>query len=283
MQSKYEPVICKNCGNEFSGKYCNLCGEKIYDIHDKSIPHFFEDAIHFISHFEGTLFTTIGTLFTRPGKISLEYCEGLRKKYFRPLQFFLLLVVIYLLFPAFEGLNMRLQYYQHMALIGNIAARKIDSLISVKSISFSQMEELFRHKSEKIAKILLIVLIPITALFLWALTYKRRKFFFEQLVFSTEINCIYILWGFLLLPLLLAIFEFIYHYFSGNYLNIYDGLSGLLIYIPLFIYVIFAGRRFYNFSYFKAVCVALVLLVIHPYVIVWIYKAILFSVTIFFI
>ena len=47
---------CKNCGNFFYGNYCNICGEKVYTEHDKSILHFFEDAVHFLTHFEGNFF-----------------------------------------------------------------------------------------------------------------------------------------------------------------------------------------------------------------------------------
>ena len=27
--------VCKNCGNHFQGKYCNLCGEKVYSEKEK--------------------------------------------------------------------------------------------------------------------------------------------------------------------------------------------------------------------------------------------------------
>src|ERR671913_130444 len=43
-------LSCKHCGNYFSGKYCNKCGEKVYTDHEKSIPHFFEEAFHFLTH-----------------------------------------------------------------------------------------------------------------------------------------------------------------------------------------------------------------------------------------
>ena len=102
---------CKNCGNQFTGKYCNVCGEKVYTDHDKSIAHFLEDALHFITHLEGTLITTLKTILTKPGRLSYDYCHGIRKKYFKPLSFFMLLVILYLLFPFFTGLNMPFRFY----------------------------------------------------------------------------------------------------------------------------------------------------------------------------
>ena len=88
------PLICKNCGNSFTGKYCNQCGEKVYGEKDKSVFHFFEEGLHFITHFDGTFFNTLKKLFTQPGQLSVDYCNGKRKSYFKPLSLFLLLVVI---------------------------------------------------------------------------------------------------------------------------------------------------------------------------------------------
>src|SRR5689334_1275203 len=100
-------INCKNCGHSFSGKYCNNCGEKVYTEHDRTFMHFVEEGMHFITHLDGTLINTIRTMFKSPGKLSVDYCAGKRKTYFKPLSFFLLLVVIYLLFPFFQALNMR--------------------------------------------------------------------------------------------------------------------------------------------------------------------------------
>src|SRR5918993_3822483 len=128
-------LSCKHCGNYFNGKYCNKCGEKVYTDHDKSIPHFFEEAFHFLTHFEGTFFTTIKTIFSRPGKLSSDYCNGIRKKYFKPLPLFMLLVVLYLVFPIFSGLNTPFQFYLNKGSIANALVTKstgtnIDSLVS---------------------------------------------------------------------------------------------------------------------------------------------------------
>ena len=61
----------------------------------------------------GTFFNTLKKIFTKPGQLSVDYCNGKRKTYFKPLSLFLLLVVVYLLFPVFEGLNMKLYYHTH--------------------------------------------------------------------------------------------------------------------------------------------------------------------------
>ena len=172
-----QPVvhICKNCNNSFSGKYCNRCGEKVYNEKDKSVLHLFEEGLHFITHFEGTFFNTLKKIFAKPGQLSVDYCQGKRKTYFKPLSLFLLLVVVYLLFPVFEGLNMKLYYHMHHAIYGQYAMQESRDVMMQKHLTDEQLTTLFQQKSEKASKFLLLVLLPLTALFFWLLSFKKRK------------------------------------------------------------------------------------------------------------
>ena len=96
-------LTCQNCGNTFVGKYCNSCGQQYLGHDDKSFLHLIEEVLHFITHFEGSFWLTLKTLLIHPGVLSKEYCAGKRKKYFRPLSFFMLIVVFYLVFPILQG------------------------------------------------------------------------------------------------------------------------------------------------------------------------------------
>ena len=208
---------CKNCGSSLSGKYCSHCGEKMYTDHDKSVIHFLEEGLHFVTHFEGTLFTTVRTMFSSPGKLSLDYCQGIRKRYFKPLSFFLLLVVLYLLFPFFEGLNMKLYYHTQHRIYGSYALQKAETLMRQRHLTEVQLSDIFHQKSEKVSKFMLLVILPATALFCWLFTFRKRKLFFDQMVFSTEVSSFFLFWSFLILPLLTTIFALVYHAILHHY------------------------------------------------------------------
>src|SRR6476661_8388751 len=152
-----EPITCKNCGNRFTGNFCNECGEKVYTVKDKMVTHFFEDGFHFITHFEGKFFTTIKTLFSKPGQVSLDYTNGIRKKYFKLLSLFLLLVILYLLFPVFQGLNMKLYYHERHNLYGAFAKDQVREIMLHKHITEKEVSDLFQKNSEKISKTLLVL------------------------------------------------------------------------------------------------------------------------------
>lgn len=276
MPDTSHPYICKNCGNQFSGNYCNTCGEKVYTENDKKISHLFEEAFHFITHFEGTFFNTLKTVFARPGKLSADYCDGLRKRYFKPLSFFLLLVILYLIFPVFEGLNMKLKYHENHMLYGKYAAAKVASIIEQTGTNHESLESSFHRAGEKISKFLLFIIIPSVALVSWLIGFKKRKLYFDHFVFSIEMCSFLILWGFLLLPILLGLFNLI----TGSYLFSSENQTGLAILTVLIVYVVIAAKYFFYFRWWFAVIYSLIFSLALILFIEFVYKFILFIIAI---
>ena len=277
MNDIYLQRTCKNCGNQFSGKYCNQCGEKVYTSHDKSVLHFFEEGFHFITHLEGTLFTTIKTMFRSPGRLSYDYCEGTRKRYFKPLSFFLLLIVLYLLFPVFEGLNMNMKYYPQQSLYGNYAAAKIQATMARTGLSEAALSEKFHVKAAKISKFMLLIIVPFTALYFMGIAFFKRKYFFDHMVFAAEINSFYLLWGFLLLPVVIGTINFFTKIITGHYFSFYDQLLGILIYGVVCIYAAMAAHKFYSLHWWQSVLFGGAFFIVHSFIVYSLYKFLLFA------
>lgn len=305
-------ITCKNCGNQFSGKYCNNCGEKVYTDHDKSILHFFEDAFHFITHFEGTFFNTVKAIFTRPGKLSLDYCNGLRKKYFRPLSFFMLLVILYLFFPLFTGLNMSFKEFLGEEYAVKITSKKtgvdvdslfgkIDSTLRTRNFSTNKeallyrksytdsvfksipalykLETTYNKKSEKTSKLLLLILIPITAFVLLLFSLKRKKYLFDHLVLATEINSFFLLFTFFILP---GITILMYKLVPGVAPKIITETTlATVSYSVIGLFCTRAFHRFYKDRWWWSVIKAGFVVVIHYFIAILIYKLILFVTTVY--
>ncbi|MEO7534088.1 MAG: DUF3667 domain-containing protein [Ferruginibacter sp.] len=302
--------VCKNCGNQFSGKYCNQCGEKVYTEHDKSIIHFFEEALHFISHFEGTFFVTLRTILTKPGKLSLDYCNGLRKKYFKPLPFFMLLVILYLIFPFFTGLNMPFKFYLRNDYANKMIAARTgvngDSLykaiehatldkgfkteseafiysqalsVSVRKNfpKFEQLESTFNRKSEKVSKFLLLILLPLTALVIWILSIRKSHYFFDQLALSTELNSFFILFSYFFVPAIAIISIKLFP--ATQHLIFRDRPIAILCYSMFGFFSAVAFRRFYNDAWWWSIIKALLTVSAHVFIVNVIYKFILFALT----
>jgi hypothetical protein len=270
----HQEITCKNCGEQFAGKFCNRCGEKIYHEHDKSVGHLFHEAFHFITHFEGTFFNPLKAIFTKPGKLSLDYCNGLRKRYFKPISFFLLLVILYLLFPVFEGLNMKLYYHVRHDFYGEYAMQKALEVMKAKNLTDPQMGELFHLKSEKTSKFLLFIIIPVMALISKLLGFKNRRLYFDHFIFSIEVSSFFILWGFLLFPFLISVIKPLRHVIAG------ETQTGIGIFTIFIIYLTLAAKRFFGFKWWYTLLYSLVFSLALILFLEFIYKFILFFIAI---
>jgi hypothetical protein len=89
-------ITCLQCGHHFKGKFCPNCGQKA-TVQRLSASVLLEEILHFFTHLDnGFPFTTWGFL-TRPGITSLDYIAGKRRKYQKPVSYFLVWLGAYIL------------------------------------------------------------------------------------------------------------------------------------------------------------------------------------------
>ena len=269
---------CKNCGNVFTGNYCNNCGEKVFTEHDKSIAHLVEEGFHFVTHFDGKFLTTVKAILLHPGKLSLDYCSGIQKRYFKPLSFFLLLVVLYLLFPIAQGLNMTLGNHVQASYYGNYAREQVLHLMASRHLTEDYVIEHFHAASEKVSKLLLVLIIPVMALWARLLTYKKGRPYFDHFIFSTEMNSLLVLGGFLILPLIVRLLLWVVFFFTKvDFFN--DTWVAFILISFIIVYTFFAAKRFYKLSTLQAVLFAALFVFLYAAIVQFVYKFLLFFIS----
>lgn len=95
---------CLNCGSAFTpdAKYCAACGQKAatHRMHFHDIWH---DLIHYFTHADKGIFHLLKDLATKPGLVAREFVEGKRQKYFRPLNFFLIVAGLVVFMTSMLG------------------------------------------------------------------------------------------------------------------------------------------------------------------------------------
>ncbi len=272
-------ITCKNCGNHFSGKFCNTCGEKVYTSHDKSIAHIFEEGLHFITHFEGSFLITLKTIFTRPGKFSFDYCNGIRKKYFKPVSLFLLLIVLYLLFPRFQGLNMKLETYATdkygftWASVPLIKAKK-----EKKAIEYRELAVIYDAKSSSVSKIALFFIIPLAAAIILLLFFTAKRYYFDHLILSLELSSFYIALHFLIIPFL----SFIAEWINKEWIRFFWDDNVWLTWFQVLLDVVFiaaAFKRFYGQKWIWIIPKALIYTFLFQELVIYLYRLLVLVVT----
>jgi hypothetical protein len=273
---------CKNCGNTFTGKFCNNCGEKVYDEHDKRISHLFEEAFHFITHLEGSFFKTVKTILTRPGRFAKDYCAGIRKKYFKPISLFLILIVLYLLFPFLDGLNLRFHTYvspeyQYSAIAAPVAKQKMKT----HHLTEEQLTSTYDKKSPAFAKLFILILIPLTAVLLWLLFITSKRYFFDHFILAIEIISFLILVIYLLMPLMIYITVSISPRAESFFQE--GTVFSYVIYVLFGVYVSRAFRNFYKQKRWVSAVKALVFWLVFLIGIQFIYRILLYFLVMLFI
>jgi hypothetical protein len=273
------PVTCASCGGTVNDKFCGHCGEKVLNVHDKSILHFFEEFIHILTHADSKFLKSLRYLFTKPGYLTAEYLKGSRKRYASPLSIFFIGNLLYILLAPVDALNShyktQVEGQMYSSSIKHIGEKKMAD----RHWTREEMEEHYNHKSTSISKMMMVVLIFLFSVPAALLFYRRDRYYFDHLAFATEfIN--YIMYVVLLalpytLYLLIILIYYIFHVELSPDLNSNGAILFLLGILWLYIYT--AARRVYKQ---RIILPQTILLTVCSVAMVVVYRFLLFNVTI---
>jgi hypothetical protein len=94
LQSNGEVQSCRNCGARLSNQYCSVCGQRavVRIVSLWEVLHELVDELFFL---ESRVWQTIGPLFFRPGRLTMDYLAGRRARYVPPVRLYIVLSVIF--------------------------------------------------------------------------------------------------------------------------------------------------------------------------------------------
>ena len=276
----HTPHRCVTCGNEFTGKYCNACGEKILQAEERTLGHFFGEFIHLFTHADSKFLKSLKYLLLRPGFLTSEYLQGRRKLYTPPLTLFFIANLLYFLIVPLDTLNTKyvsqLEAQPYSESIRHLADQKqAEHQWTVEEIS-----ERYDAKSGVNSKLLLILLVlgfsvPVSLLF-----YSRNQYFFNHLVFATEFLNYLIFYILMAVPFLLfLIFGLLSALGVPVSLDVNSGGALILLLILIWGFLALAARRVYR-QHWALTLVKTLLLFISFTCLVFLYRFMLFHLTI---
>jgi uncharacterized membrane protein len=89
--------VCPNCQQALTpdANFCPNCGQ---ENHDLRLPfgHVVYEVVEGFTHFDGKLWVTLRDIFTRPGRVPLDFIEGRRQRHVPPIRLYIF--VSFLLF-----------------------------------------------------------------------------------------------------------------------------------------------------------------------------------------
>ncbi len=270
MQTENLPQPCPSCGHTMEQTFCSYRGEKRVNHHDFSLKHFAEEALENITHFDNKFFRTIKVLITHPGKLAEDFSNGVRVRYMRPLQLFIVCNLIFFVgviywTPFSQPLNTYWIYRQYTKLgTKEIIKNKVKDEIADFQKKYDQSGELsasltdkyfysvvenkFNRSIKSQSKIFLIILIPLNA-FLFMLFFPRKRFIGEHFVLATHFMSA------LLVYFLFA--AYVINIPAGYIFGEESGAASAIGVTMIFIYLAIAFKRFYKVPLWRSILGAL--------------------------
>lgn len=258
---------CQNCTFAFgdaTNNFCPQCGQET-KIEPLSLHEY---AIDWANHYfapGGSLMRTVARLITRPGQLSIDYREGRRNQFVRPLRLvFTLVLLSFLVDAAFSYLvpEVELQGYaltaQNNKKLREITREKIISTsieryVSDRQTAAIKREQILRERDEQLATLsqpgrnesasylaargkfsqrlqlyLVLLISPALALVLRGLYWNRPHRYGDYLVFSLHLACTWLVLNLFFYPVLVLKLEpRVLLGFLAAYLLAYLGYLGI--------------------------------------------------------
>jgi Protein of unknown function (DUF3667) len=153
-----EQHTCTNCGNVFTGQFCNHCGQKLS--HRYTIGHVLHELLHVFTHADKGIFSFAWQLLYKPGHIANDLIEGRRKRYFN----------------LFQYLVITLGIITYLVNYTNFMERTAEAINSATNLQYSKQQLEFQQKFgifyKKYMNIIQFGLIPLYA---WVASWFYRK------------------------------------------------------------------------------------------------------------
>lgn len=99
---------CDNCGEELMGLFCWICGQK--DSHyNRSLFKIIGDFFKEMFDVDSRVFTTLSTLFLRPGALSIQFRDNKRASYVTPIRLYLFSSLVFFFLVAITSQSANVQ------------------------------------------------------------------------------------------------------------------------------------------------------------------------------
>lgn len=196
---------CKNCGVHLRGIYCHECGEKRLLPQDRSLKVIMAQLSSNLFNIDNKFLSSLKWLLLDPGRLSFTHTHGPRKKYWSPVSMFILMSVIYFLFPVFQTFNSTLSTHLNFGFYKEMAQAKVEAFTHGDENIYREYEISFNESTANYGKLAIFIFVILLSIPLLVLNFSRNHFFADHIISSFEINSFLILINTILLPLVVIL------------------------------------------------------------------------------
>ena len=191
---KFENQPCLNCGEMINGSFCSNCGQRAVDNLDRSMKRLVGEFFGNIFFLDNRFFLSFRYLIRKPGLMTKEFLDGKRKKFISPVTLFLFVNLIYFIVNPLSDYSLSLgDQISNQPLHSKMAYKMVTEKIKNENLSMDSYEVTYQNASDNISKSIMIVNVPLIALFIFLYGMKKRKYYFDSLIFSFHFFSLFLL------------------------------------------------------------------------------------------
>lgn len=279
---------CPNCGGTKIGSYCADCGQKMIRDSDLNIKMLFAEFMDSFIGLDSRFITTARDLI-KGGTYVKNWLAHKRARYLPPWKLFLLLNLVYfLLLPLgrFNTYTNKSNSQLNYQIYSRAIRSPVLAIANHTDLTEKEFFTLYDRRVDTISNSLIILLVPLYALLLFAINFRKTKLFYHHLVVGFGLGCM-LLFLSLLVNLSVVSSNLLYSLFNLN-LNRYitNGTVTSFLMLIFFLYSFFLFKHLYGgktwVNLLKAIMVAVpifsVVILTYRFLLLWIT---LFSVVLF--
>lgn len=261
---------CKSCHHQFTGNYCNNCGERVRHASDRTLRTLVSDIVKAVTLADNKFARTLWLILSKPGFVSSEIANGRTVRYMLPIQVFFVLNLVYFLFPIVNLFNASLKT-QMLAPLGFLLRQPIARKMVAIHMNMPSFELVYNLKTVGLAKLLVMVFVMLASLPLNFLYRKRNRYFADHFGYAIELACFNIFINAIMVSIVTAIIPI------GKYIG-EGAVTGLFIATNLY-FLMLSSHQFYKETGWRLVLKS-ALMILFLKVALEIYRTILFFITI---
>lgn len=178
------PTNCQNCAAELSPReeYCAQCGQKVLGPDARKFKHLFWSSLTEATSLDGKVLPSFWHLIAKPGSLTRAYINGRRKQYLTPISIFLMANVLFFLASSLTDFNLTLEDQYYLQGYSKVIQPWIDHTVASGEKTFEDYEADYNAHARDIAKTMVIIHVPIIALFTFLIGFQRRYLYADHVV-----------------------------------------------------------------------------------------------------
>ncbi|MBX2968356.1 MAG: DUF3667 domain-containing protein [Cyclobacteriaceae bacterium] len=262
-----------NCNTLLQGNFCHICGQKVIEQKERTLKYFIIQFFGAAFFLESSFIKNLWRLVSAPGLMAQDFAEGRRKRWMAPFSLFLLINLIYFIVNPLTDFNLPLHdhLYWHDITYGPMAARMVENRIQKREITAEAYEQMFNAKTINLSKSMMVLNVPVMALFLSLVFFRDKRFFADHFIYALYLFSFFLLVSCLWIGLLNA------YLWTG--LPAYQFLLPIGLLLLTLYYLVFSIRRFYYVKSFFLNLLSAIGVFVAIVLTVYFYRFIMFMVT----